>query len=381
MAETLKAEEMTPADFKAALRHKPAAIIATGILEWHGDHLPLGTDALKMRGIAERLAERAEVVLLPQNWFGVVGFDEMVGTITFSRELVKQILAEYFENVEKMGAKVIVLLTGHYGPYQVETIAEAAREYMAGSAVRIIAQPEYEGVDFSGFPCGPDHADIYETSLMMAVRPDLVQMDRFQPRIEIPGEYEHRETSNTPRPSLAAAFWTPSSSTSPPASRKSSRAPADPGELCASSAAGSAVPAPKERRRVDETRRGSTGVGPGRGESGTPRAFLPTVLGGMEMTKRVSPLFAIIVVVIVVALAVLWNLTRLKATDSVPMMAPSPVEQEQMRQRLMRGRGGRSGAPPQPPRPTAPGSGAEEAGEEAAPEQPVEEPEGGPEQE
>ena len=195
MARKFRAEEMTPAEFAEAMREKPVVILATGILEWHGDHLPLGTDALKMRGIAERLAERTGAILFPQNWFGVVGFDEMRGTVTFSKDLVKRILAEYFENIEKMGAKLIVLLTGHYGPYQVETITEAAQEYMAHSPVRIIAQPEYEGTDFSAFPCQPDHADKYETSLMMAVRPELVQMDKLTPVVQIPSDYPYRENA------------------------------------------------------------------------------------------------------------------------------------------------------------------------------------------
>jgi len=195
MARKFKAEDMTPAEFQAAMEARPVLILTTGILEWHGDHLPLGTDALKMRGIAERLAEESEAILLPQNWFGVVGFDEMLGTITFSKDLVKQTLAEFFENLEKMGAKLIVLLTGHYGPYQVETITEAAQEYVAHSTVRIIAQPEYEGVDFSSFPCDPDHADKYETSLMMAIRPDLVQMDRYERELEIPYAYECRDNA------------------------------------------------------------------------------------------------------------------------------------------------------------------------------------------
>jgi creatinine amidohydrolase len=195
MGQKFKMEEMTPAELKAAVLERPVFILATGILEWHADHLPLGTDALKMRGIAERLAEETGAILLPQNWFGVVGFDEMLGTVTFSKELVKDVLAEYFENLEKLGAKLIVMLTGHYGPYQVGTIKEAAEEYTARSEVRIIAQPEYEGVDFSGFPCEADHADKYESSLMMAFYPDLVQMDKWRPELEIPYEYEPRENA------------------------------------------------------------------------------------------------------------------------------------------------------------------------------------------
>ena len=192
MARPYKAEEMTPAEFKQAMAEKPMVILTTGILEWHGDHLPLGTDALKVRGLAERLAERTGAILFPQNWFGVVGFDEMLGTVTFSKPLVKAILTEFFGNIEKMGAKLIVFLTGHYGQFQVETITEAAQEYLAHSKIRIIAQPEYEGTDFSGFPCQPDHADKYETSMMMVARPELVHMEHLRPELEIPYEYPAR---------------------------------------------------------------------------------------------------------------------------------------------------------------------------------------------
>jgi creatinine amidohydrolase len=192
MARPYKAEEMTPAQFQQAMAEKPVVILATGILEWHGDHLPLGTDALKVRGLAERLAERTGAILFPQNWFGVVGFDEMLGTVTFSKSLVKAIMTEFFENCEKMGAKLIVFLTGHYGRFQVETITEAAEEYRARSAVRIICQPEYEGTDFSGLPCEPDHGDKYETSMMMVARPELVHMEHLRPSLEIPSAYPPR---------------------------------------------------------------------------------------------------------------------------------------------------------------------------------------------
>ncbi len=193
MTATCKAEEMTPNEFKAAIDRFPVVILATGILEWHADHLPLGLDALKMRGIAERLAERTGAILLPQQWFGVVGFEEMRGTITFSKDLVKRIAHEFFRNLEKMGAKVIVFVTGHYGPYQVGTVKEAAAEYMADHDVRIIAQPEYEGVRMPNGEEPADHAGKYETSMAMALFPELVRMDEYKTELEIPSDYPYVE--------------------------------------------------------------------------------------------------------------------------------------------------------------------------------------------
>ncbi len=190
-----RAEEMTPAEFKEAMDRFPVVILPTGILEWHADHLPLGLDALKMYGIAERLAQRTGAILLPQQWFGVVGFDEMRGTITFSKELVKRVAKEFFANIEKMGARVIVFVTGHYGPYQVGTVKEAAEDYMAGHDVRIIAQAEYEGARMPNGdePC--DHAGKYETSMALALFPGLVQMDKFKQELKVPAEYPYRENA------------------------------------------------------------------------------------------------------------------------------------------------------------------------------------------
>jgi creatinine amidohydrolase len=188
-----RAEEMTPAEFKAAMDRRPVVILPTGILEWHADHLPLGLDALKMYGIAQRLAERTGAILLPQQWFGVVGFDEMRGTMTFSKETVKTVAKEFFANLEKLGARVIVFVTGHYGPYQIGTVKEAAEEYMAEHDVRIIAQPEYEGVTMPNGDTPADHAGKYETSMAMALFPELVQMDRFRQELEIPSDYDYRE--------------------------------------------------------------------------------------------------------------------------------------------------------------------------------------------
>ncbi len=123
----------------------PVVILPSGTFECHADHLPLGLDALKMYGIAGRLARERGAVLLPLRWFGVVGFDEMRGSTTFSKDLVKQVAKKFFANIEKMGAKVIASVTGHYGPYQVSTVKRAAQEYMAAQPVRIAAVDQPAG--------------------------------------------------------------------------------------------------------------------------------------------------------------------------------------------------------------------------------------------
>jgi creatinine amidohydrolase len=176
----LRYEEMTPAELKAALEARPVAYVPCGLLEWHGDHLPLGTDGLKAHAICLRAAERTGGVVLPVNWIGVHGFDLFAGGIVYGRETVKRVLLGTLREVEKIGAKCIVLLTGHYGENQVNLVKEVAAEFMQRSPVRVIAQPEYEGVADDRGETPADHAGKWETSFMMLFHPELVQMDEFR---------------------------------------------------------------------------------------------------------------------------------------------------------------------------------------------------------
>ena len=96
---------------------------------------------------------------------------------SYFRGVIYKLLTELYGQLEKCGFKVIAVLTGHYGPIQVDLVKKTAADYMAHSGVRIIAQPEYEGID----PRPADHGGKWETSFSMALYPHLVQMDRFRP--------------------------------------------------------------------------------------------------------------------------------------------------------------------------------------------------------
>ena len=65
-------EEMKPDELEHAVAEFPVAYCAFGSLEWHGRHLPVGTDALKAHGIVVRAAERYGGVALPPTYWGFV---------------------------------------------------------------------------------------------------------------------------------------------------------------------------------------------------------------------------------------------------------------------------------------------------------------------
>ena len=60
---------MRPGQLEAAARKFPVVYVPVGCIEWHGRHLPLGTDALKAHGILVKCAEKFGGVVYPPVYF------------------------------------------------------------------------------------------------------------------------------------------------------------------------------------------------------------------------------------------------------------------------------------------------------------------------
>jgi len=180
-------EEMTPREFLEAVEKMPVFIVPTGLLEWHGDHLPLGQDALKAYGICLRVAEKlGGGIVLPPNYWGRPGFSTYVGTLTFSDGLIRMLFWELFEQLRKVGAKLILVVTGHYGPCQVDCLKGVADDFnRCHPDVHVTVQPEYEGVEVDG-ETPADHAGKWETSMFWYMYLHLTVLEDFKPgRIEV----------------------------------------------------------------------------------------------------------------------------------------------------------------------------------------------------
>ncbi|UCG36946.1 MAG: creatininase family protein, partial [Candidatus Bathyarchaeota archaeon] len=63
-------ERLTPSEFQDRLEKAPIAYLPLGTLEWHGLHLPLGTDSLQSQAFFIKLAQRAGGIVLPPLFLG-----------------------------------------------------------------------------------------------------------------------------------------------------------------------------------------------------------------------------------------------------------------------------------------------------------------------
>ncbi|MFP3240091.1 MAG: creatininase family protein [Caldivirga sp.] len=110
---------------------KTVALLPTGIVEAHGPHLPLGTDALMATYIAEETARRTNVLLLPTVWYGnTYVLDKFPGTISISNETLYRLYLDIFREVARNGVKYLVVVNGHGGNVDALSMAakDAARE-------------------------------------------------------------------------------------------------------------------------------------------------------------------------------------------------------------------------------------------------------------
>jgi creatinine amidohydrolase len=176
-------EELLPAEFEAAIKSAPVAYLPWGALKWHGRHLALGLDSLKAHAIAQRVARRSGGVVLPPVWCGHNTMKEYGGfplTLEFKRATVMQLLTEYLEQLSDIGFRLVVVVCGHYGPPHLAALIEAATAFTIWQPqrnTRVWVLPDFDPVTDLGYH--GDHAARWETSVLMALRPELVDLGRL----------------------------------------------------------------------------------------------------------------------------------------------------------------------------------------------------------
>ena len=145
-----------------------------------GPQLPLGTDLINVRYVAEHAAQQEYAVVFPAYYFGQI-FEARhePGTVAYSAKLQMELLQETTDEMARNGCKKIVIVNGHGGndhllPFFAQAQLAAAHDYM----VYVLSRPNYP----PGRPAlkskVDQHAGESETAHTLVSRPDLVHQDR-----------------------------------------------------------------------------------------------------------------------------------------------------------------------------------------------------------
>jgi creatinine amidohydrolase len=171
-----------------AARGDALAVLPVGSLEQHGPHLPVITDTRTAWEISIRAARLAAdstpVLVLPGMWTGMSEHHlPFGGTISLDFAEFRGVLSGVARSLRAIGFARLLIVNGHGG--NIDPLAVAVRELAVQYAMPIVATTPWriaakavaalmETADH------PQHACEAETSVMLAMTPDLVRADRFE---------------------------------------------------------------------------------------------------------------------------------------------------------------------------------------------------------
>ncbi len=158
------------------------AFLPLGALEAHGPHLPLATDAIIAHELASRAGqmlgdERTLACLLPAIPYAPAEYARAFpGTLSIRPETLRALVVDLARALAEHQFAGLVLVNGHLEPDHVRNVRAAAEE--ARAHLKVLA-PEWTGAKYrphlpAEFFTGGAHAGGYETSLVLAAEPELV---------------------------------------------------------------------------------------------------------------------------------------------------------------------------------------------------------------
>jgi creatinine amidohydrolase len=169
-------------------KRTPVALVPTGATEAHGPHLPLQTDVIIAQGACRRAAELLaaeglECVIAPPFYYAVTNFGmPFAGTVTVPSDTLTQLVVAVCQSLAAHGFNRIVFSNHHLEPANFAAIKAGAQQATESGAARVavpdVRDPRWAATLTEEFRAGARHAGSYETSLVMADRPDLVRETR-----------------------------------------------------------------------------------------------------------------------------------------------------------------------------------------------------------
>lgn len=201
----MRLQHALPHQLKQAVEQGWPLLVPTGCIEYHGPHLAIGLDTLLVEELLVRTAERLDAIVAPPFWYGPTGYavagpDQ--GTVDVSTERfgrhVKDVLSSFWD----MGFQWIIVGVHHQqmdGPESLairqaaaevtfdKTHAERGNAWWGKAPLppndhvfqRIQVWPSVLPAAAEQGVVMADHAGFYETCLLMAARPELVDTSRL----------------------------------------------------------------------------------------------------------------------------------------------------------------------------------------------------------
>jgi len=175
----VRLEHNTAGEVENYLETDDRILIPVGSVEQHGDHLPLGTDSFVARELALSAAEDLDVLVASQLWYGWSPHHmARGGTVTVDSDVLQDLAFEVVESLAEHGFRNVVFVNGHRVvnvPWLQIAAERCQRELDVGTI---------------------GHGDPLETSHLMYLMPDAVDLDAAVDYEPDEGELHHVDPSD-----------------------------------------------------------------------------------------------------------------------------------------------------------------------------------------
>jgi creatinine amidohydrolase len=184
----MRFHELTFPQLRQVPRDRSVVIAPIAACEQHSHHLPTFTDTILVTGVAEGVEQRLprEVLLLPTLWFGASQYHLRFGaTLSADADLHVSMLCDLLTPLLEDGYQRLMLLNGHGG--NIDTLHMGLRRLQTRWPNRILCGASYWEIaekELAALAEGPrkvmGHACEFETSMVLALRPELVRREQIK---------------------------------------------------------------------------------------------------------------------------------------------------------------------------------------------------------
>lgn len=205
-----------PREIENAQKNHTPVVIVGGTVEYHGPHCAYGCDTLVAQGLIEKLAERKELIIAPTISYSPSSYavgDETSGTVHVHENAFEEYVYYVFMSMLSAGMRNIYVVIHHQ--FENESLMPMTLSYMKAAKRATMTYLEktlgqgwwgsenyknyYENLETNDNPfewikviptmstavqksTGYDHAGKYESSILMALYPDAVKLERLPER-------------------------------------------------------------------------------------------------------------------------------------------------------------------------------------------------------
>jgi creatinine amidohydrolase len=178
-SEPRRLKRMRPIDIATLVERDPRLIVPVGTCEQHGPHMPMGCDTIIVERLSSDLSAEFDVLVAPTVEYGVNVETErgFAGNASLRKKTLHRMLNDLLDTWESTGIREFILLTAHEHDPHLEAMSTVIT---SGARVRVV---DIFGVDFTDLLAAqtePMHGDEVDTSLMLYIAPELINMELAQ---------------------------------------------------------------------------------------------------------------------------------------------------------------------------------------------------------